>query len=80
MATRPHKASPTVAGPVKAAGRKQQGTEALAAAFPSNAAKASEFGAAAQRPARGQSVAAPDPAVSASTRSIACAPTPVVRS
>jgi len=66
---------PTVTGAAKPrrsgdggpAARKQQGTDALAAAFPSNAAKASEFGAAAQRPARGQSVAPQDPAVGGST-------------
>jgi catalase len=50
-----------------AAARKQKATDALVAAFPSNAAKASEFGAAAQRPARGQSVAPQDPAVGGST-------------
>jgi catalase len=69
---------PGVSGPNKshtrapagdAASRKKQGTEALAAAFPSNAAKASEYGKAARRPVRGQSVEAAEPAVTASTLS-----------
>jgi catalase len=67
---------PTVSGPAKsrpasqpgdAAGRKKRGTEALAAAFPENAAKTSEVGKAAQRPARGQSSAPSEAAVTGST-------------
>jgi catalase len=49
------------------AGRKKHGTEALAEAFPSNAAKSSEYGKAAQKPAQGQSAKAPDAAVTGST-------------
>ena len=44
-----------------------RGTQTLAAAFSSNAAKPSEFGKAAQQPARGQSVKVPDAEVSGST-------------
>jgi catalase len=47
--------------------KKMQGTEALAAAFPSNSAKAFEFGRAASQPVRGQSAEAPESAVTAST-------------
>lgn len=45
------------------------GTEALAAAFPFNAAKPSEFGDAASKPMTGQSAEPPDPIVGASTLS-----------
>ena len=64
----------TASGPAKKAGRdavsdaatqKLVGTQLLAAAFPFNAAKPSEFGDAA--PARGQSAEPPDPSVGAST-------------
>ncbi len=51
------------------AAEKQASTETLAAAFPFNAAKPSEFGAAARRPATGQSVEAPDISVTGSTLS-----------
>ncbi|HEX7811226.1 MAG TPA: catalase [Burkholderiales bacterium] len=66
----------TVSGPARknadaagadAAAAKQAGVEALAAAFPFNAAKPSEFGAAAAEPATGQSAAPPDPTVTGST-------------
>ena len=66
----------TASGPAKKAGRdaisdaatqKLVGTQLLAAAFPFNAAKPSEFGDGA--PARGQSVEPPDPSVGASTLS-----------
>lgn len=50
-----------------AATRKLAGTQQLAAAFPFNAAKPSEFGDAAAAPAGGQSVEPPDPSVGAST-------------
>src|SRR5678816_4558981 len=64
----------TVSGPANGGGNsssdaataKMAGTEALAAAFPFNAAKASEFGADAQ-PATGQAVDRPDRIVSGST-------------
>jgi catalase len=68
----------TVSGPagkdpapdrMDAAVAKQAGTETLAAAFPFNAAKPSEFGAAARRPATGQAVEAPDVSVTGSTLS-----------
>ena len=52
-----------------AATAKIAGTEAVAAAFPYNAAKASEFGDAAMEPMTGQSVEPPDPMVAASTLS-----------
>jgi catalase len=45
------------------------GTEEVAGAFPFNAAKPTEFGEKARRPAVGQSVEAPDPIVGASTLS-----------
>ena len=61
--------SRAAAGAADAAQRKMRGTQTLAAAFPSNAAKPSEFGRAAQQPARGQSVKTPDTAVSGSTLS-----------
>jgi catalase len=54
-------------GAADAAERKMRGTQTLAAAFSSNAAKPSEFGKAAQQPARGRSVEAPDADVSGST-------------
>ena len=54
-------------GAADAAERKMRGTQTLAAAFSSNAAKPSEFGKAAQQPARGQSVKVPDAEVSGST-------------
>src|SRR5687767_6018301 len=51
--------------------RKMKGTQALAAAFPSNKAKPSEFGRGsnAPQPAQGQVVAPPDSAVTGSTLS-----------
>ena len=52
--------------PTDPARAKMEGTEAVAAAFPFNAAKPSEFGAHA-RPAIGQTVEAPNPAVTGST-------------
>ena len=66
----------TASGPAKKAGReaisdaatlKLAGTQQLAAEFPFNAAKPSEFGDAAAAPARGQSAEPPDPSVGAST-------------
>ncbi len=66
----------TASGPAKKAGReaisdvatlKLVGTQQLAAEFPFNAAKPSEFGNAAAEPARGQSAEPPDPSVGAST-------------
>jgi catalase len=51
------------------ASAKLLGTEALASEFPFNAAKPSEFGAAAAEPARGQAVEPGDPIVGASTLS-----------
>ncbi len=64
----------TVSGPAQgvsavadAATAKHAGTEAVAAQFPFNAAKPSEFGDAARDPARGQSVEPPHPLVSGST-------------
>jgi catalase len=66
----------TVSGPARtgsaaaisdAATAKLAGTEALAAAFPFNAAKPSEFGSNARQPAMGQSVEPPHPMVSGST-------------
>jgi catalase len=68
----------TVSGPSRArpgvptsdlAAAKLLGTDALAAAFPFNAAKPSEFGDAASEPARGQAVEPGDPKVGASTLS-----------
>jgi catalase len=68
----------TVAGPTHAdatssdadrATAKMAGTEEVAGAFPFNAAKPTEFGEKARRPAVGQSVEAPDPIVGASTLS-----------
>jgi len=50
-----------------AANHKLQGTQALAAAVPTNAAKPSEFGNAAQEPACGQNAEAADTAVTGST-------------
>jgi catalase len=50
-----------------AAAAKLLGTEALASAFPFNAAKAAEYGKAADAPPAGQSAEPPDPAVGAST-------------
>jgi catalase len=57
----------TPAAQVDAATAKLLGTEALAAAFPSNAAKASEFAEAAREPATGQAVEPPHPMVTGST-------------
>ena len=66
----------TVSGPSNKAGAEQiadlatakiAGQERVAAAFPHNAAKPSEFGANAARPATGQAVEPPDPMVSGST-------------
>lgn len=63
----------TVGGPARrgaaqdAATAKMAGAEQLAAAFPHNAAKPSEFGAAAAEPAAGQTAEPPDPIVGAST-------------
>lgn len=66
----------TVSGPanlpapmaeIDAATAKLLGTEAVAAAFPSNAAKASEFAEAADAPATGQTVEPPHPMVTGST-------------
>jgi catalase len=66
----------TVSGPTHKGGAaaisdgataKIAGTEAAAAAFPFNAAKPSEFGSNARRPATGQSVEPPHPMVSGST-------------
>ena len=48
---------------------KVAGVEALAAAFPHNAAKPSEFGAAAREPAKGQAVEPADPMIGGSTLS-----------
>ena len=59
--------SRAITGAADAAERKMRGTQTLAAAFSTNAAKPSEFGKAAQQPARGQSVKAPDADVSGST-------------
>ena len=65
----------TVSGPAgkgdaeDAATMKMAGTEELAAAFPHNSAKPSEFGTAARRPAAGQSAEPVDPRVGASTLS-----------
>jgi catalase len=50
-----------------AASAKAAGTEAVVAAFPFNAAKSSEFGEAALKPATGQTVEPQNPAVSGST-------------
>ena len=52
---------------VDAATSKAEGTEAMAAAFPFNAAKPSEFGDNARRPATGQAIEAPLTIVSGST-------------
>ena len=64
----------TVSGPAHgvsevadAARAKHAGTEAVASAFPFNAAKPGEFGDAARNPAAGQAVDAPHPLVSGST-------------
>ncbi len=66
----------TVSGPAQVAAvadgsdhatAKLAGTEAVAAAFPYNTAKPSEFGKGSRRPAVGQTVEPPDPAVSGST-------------
>ncbi|MBK7470420.1 MAG: catalase [Betaproteobacteria bacterium] len=64
----------TVSGPAHgvsevadAARAKHAGTEAVASAFPFNAAKPSEFGDAARNPVAGQAVDAPHPLVSGST-------------
>src|SRR5262245_31183945 len=68
----------TASGPARKAGReaisdlpslKLTGTQDLAAAFPFNAAKPSEYGDAAAAPARGQSTEPPHPAVGSSTLS-----------
>ena len=68
----------TSSGPARKAGHdaitdaataKLAGTQQLAAEFPFNAAKPSEFGAAAAEPARGQSAEPPDPSAGASTLS-----------
>ena len=68
----------TVSGPTRKSGgssardaatAKIAHVEALAAAFPHNAAKPSEFGAAAREPARGQAVEPGEPLVGASTLS-----------
>jgi catalase len=56
-----------IKGVVDAATAKVAGTEALAASFPFNRAKPSEFGEAAREPATGQTVEPPHPVVSAST-------------
>jgi catalase len=85
MATRPTKPSAssraksdaraTVAGAARgakgtdAAARKMTGTQALAAAFPFNAAKPAEFGSRGRQPPRGQTEAAPDESVTGSTLS-----------
>ncbi len=53
--------------PVDAASAKVAGAEAVAAAFPFNAAKPSEFGQAAMTPATGQAVEPPHPLVGGST-------------
>jgi catalase len=58
-----------VGSELDAAAAKLAGTEAVAAAFPYNAAKATEFGSAAREPAAGQAVEPPDPRVGASTLS-----------
>jgi len=64
----------TVSGPAQgaseiadAATAKHAGTEAVASAFPFNAAKPGEFGRAARNPAAGQAVEPPHPLVSGST-------------
>jgi catalase len=66
----------TISGPAKsranaragdAADGKQRATQVLASAFPLNAAKATEFGDRAQKPARGQSAPAPESSVTGST-------------
>jgi catalase len=62
----PARKTPGIADP---AVMKLEGTELLAAAFPHNAAKPSEFGEAATEPAVGQSAEPPDPIVGASTLS-----------
>lgn len=65
----------TVAGPTQkelpqdAATAKIAGTESVAAAFPFNAAKLSEFGKAALRPEAGQTMDLPDPIIGGSTLS-----------
>jgi catalase len=68
----------TVSGPTRKAGApaarnaamaKVAGVEALAAAFPCNAAKPSEFGAAAREPAKGQAVEPAEPMIGGSTLS-----------
>jgi hypothetical protein len=68
----------TVSGPSRivgsarasdAAEAKRLGTEAIASAFPFNAAKPSEFGDASGEPARGQALEPADPIVGASTLS-----------
>src|SRR5580693_3410171 len=65
----------TIGGPasgttaVGAAARKLQGTQALAAAFPVNAAKSAEFGGNASRPAAGQNQAPAEAGVTGSTLS-----------
>ena len=58
-----------VSAVVDAATAKAAGTEAVAQAFPFNAAKRSEFGAAARAPAAGQTAEPPHPLVSGSTLS-----------
>ncbi len=59
----------SAAGKMDAATAKQAGAEALAAAFPFNAAKPSEFGSGARRPVAGQTADAPHPSVTGSTLS-----------
>ena len=57
----------TSAAQIDAATAKLLGAEAVAAAFPSNAAKASEYADAANEPAAGQAVEPPHPMVTGST-------------
>ena len=68
----------TVSGPTRKAGApaardaamaKVAGVETLATAFPYNAAKPSEFGAAAREPTKGQAVEPADPMIGGSTLS-----------
>lgn len=59
----------TPAAQIDAATAKLLGAETVAAAFPSNAAKASEYGDAASEPATGQAVEPPHPTVTGSTLS-----------
>jgi len=56
-----------VSAATDAATAKHAGTEAIASAFPFNAAKPSEFGDAARNPAQGRAVEPPHPLVSGST-------------